>query len=208
MIVLGLTGSIGMGKSTAAGMFKSQGVPVHDADAAVHALMGPGGRAVAAIAAVFPGVEHAGSIDRGKLGSIVFGDAGALRRLEAILHPMVGYDKKMFLARMARRRCPAVVLDVPLLFETGGEQGCDGVCVVSAPAFVQARRVLARPGMTRAKYAGILAQQIPDREKRQRADFVIETGLGRYESLRTIRKILKTVSGWRGRHWPPRARLH
>jgi len=205
MIILGLTGSIGMGKTTAAATFKNLGVPVHDADAAVHELMNPDGGAVSTVAAAFPDTEKDGGIDRKKLGAIVFHDPSALKKLEAILHPMVGRRKKSFLAAMARRRKSVVVLDVPLLFETGGESYCDGAVVVSAPPFIQAARVLARPGMTRETFERILAQQTPDAEKRRRADFIVETGLGRYESLRTIRKILNTVDNWRARHWPPRA---
>jgi len=203
VLILGLTGSIGMGKSTAADDFRRLGVPVHDADAAVHALLGPGGAAVAAVAAAFPGVEDAGLIDRKKLGALVFDNPDELRRLEAILHPRVARHKRRFLEIAARRKCPVVVLDVPLLFETGGERGCDAVITVSAPPFVQAARVLSRPGMSRERLDHILAQQTPDVEKRQRSDFVVPTGLGRLESLRTIRKILAEVQSWPARHWPP-----
>ena len=206
MIILGLTGSIGMGKTTAAAAFKSLHVPVHDAGAVVHELMNVGGGAVTAVATAFPGVEKDSAIDRSKLGSQVFGDRAALKKLESILHPMVGARKKIFLATMARRRRPLVVLDVPLLFETGGDRFCDAVVTVSAPPFVQKARVLARPGMTLATFERILGQQTPDQEKRRRADFVIETGLGKYESLRTIRRILNTVAIWPAQHWPPQMR--
>ncbi len=203
MLILGLTGSIGMGKTTAAADFRRLGVPVHDADAAVHELMGAGGGAVAAVGAAFPGTEAGGAIDRAKLGAMVFGAPQELKRLETILHPMVGDHKRRFLKAGARRREAVVVMDVPLLFETGGETACDAVVTVSAPPFVQAARVLTRPGMTRERLAQILAQQTPDLEKRRRSDFVVPTGLGRLESLRTIRKILAEVSTWPARHWPP-----
>ncbi|NBC96970.1 MAG: dephospho-CoA kinase, partial [Deinococcus-Thermus bacterium] len=174
MIVLGLTGSIAMGKSTAAAMLRRIGVPVHDSDAAVHALTGPGGAAVPAIAAAFPGTVTAtatgAAVDRRALGARVFGDPAALARLEAILHPLVRARSHAFLCRQARHRMPVVVLDIPLLFETGAEARCDRVLVVSAPAFLQRARVLARPGMTEAKLAGILARQMPDAEKRRLAD--------------------------------------
>lgn len=203
MLILGLTGSIGMGKTTAANDFRRLGVTVHDADAAVHDLMGPGGAAVAAVARAFPGVENGGAIDREALGGRVFGKPDELARLEAILHPRVGAHKAAFLKIQSRRGARIVVLDVPLLFEIGGEQYCDAVVTVSAPPFVQAARVLARPGMTRERLAQVLARQTPDVEKRQRSDFVVPTGLGRLESLRTIRTILTEVSTWPARHWPP-----
>ena len=203
MLIIGLTGSIGMGKTTASRDFRRLGVPVHDADAAVHELMDRGGAAVAAVAAAFPGVEAEGAIDRARLGAAVFGAPAELKRLEAILHPMVGRHKREFLKRASRQRSSLVVLDVPLLFETGGDAACDAVVTVSAPDFVQATRVLARPGMTRERLDQILAKQTPDAEKRRRSDFVVPTGLGRLESLRTIRKILTEVSTWPARHWPP-----
>jgi dephospho-CoA kinase len=188
MIVLGLTGSIGMGKSTAASMFRRLGVPVFDADAVVHGLQGPGGRALGAIEALFPGTTHAGGLDRLKLGQAVFGDAEALRKLERVLHPLVASEQRRFLRRHARRSL--VVLDVPLLFEKGGWRRCDAVAVVSAPARVQRLRVLARPGMTSAKFAAILAKQVPDSEKRRRADFVLSTGLGRNLTWRSVRRLV------------------
>jgi dephospho-CoA kinase len=204
MVILGLTGSIGMGKSTAAAAFRRLGLPVHDADAAVRRLMGPGGKAVDAVAGAFPGVRGAdGGIDHAVLGDRVFGDAQALARLEGLLHPLVRADETAFLKRCARRREPVVVLDIPLLFETGAEARCDAVVVVSAPERVQRRRVLRRPAMTEEKLAAILARQTPDREKRRRADFVVLTGLGRNHSLRQIVAIVETVRRWRGRHWPP-----
>ena len=191
MRVLGLTGSIGMGKTTASAALRRLKVPVHDADAAVHRLSGKGGAAVAAIAAAFPGVVKNGAVDRQELGRRVFGDPAALAKLESILHPLVRRETQRFLARARAARRPLVVLDVPLLFETGGEARCDAVLVVSAPRFVQRTRVLARPGMTEERLAGIEARQMPDGEKRRRADYVVPTGLDRRTALRAIRRALK-----------------
>jgi len=203
MIILGLTGSIGMGKSTAAEYFRIMGVPIHDADATVHRLMGKGGDAVAAVEAAFPGSVAGGAVDRARLGSFVFGDAAALRKLEKILHPRVAESRNRFLAVAERTGRRIVVLDVPLLFETGGDALCDAVVLVSAPGFIQRQRVLKRPGMTAEKLDAILAKQMPDREKRRRADFIVPTGLGRVENFRAVRTILAEVRDWRGRHWPP-----
>ena len=175
--VLGLTGSIGMGKSATAAMFAKLGVPVHDADAAVHALYGPGGAAAEAIGREFPGTLDAeGGVDRAALREAVLGDAARLKRLEALVHPLVRRESEAFLAR--HRQAPLVVLDIPLLYETGGEGRCDAVAVVSAPAEIQRERVLARSGMTEHAFAAILAKQMPDAEKRARADYVIDTGKG------------------------------
>lgn len=175
--VLGLTGSIGMGKSATAAMFRARGVPVHDADACVHALYGPGGAAATAIGEAFPGtLAPDGSVDRAALRAIVLGEPERLRRLESLVHPLVRQARDDFLA--AHDAAPLVVLDVPLLFETGGEAGCDAVAVVTAPAEVQRARVLARPGMTEEAFAQILAKQMADAEKRRRADFLIETDRG------------------------------
>lgn len=171
---IGLTGSIGMGKSTVAAMFAEAGIAVFDADAAVHALQGPDGRLLPAIEAAFPGTTGPGGVDREKLGALVLGDTPALRRLEAIVHPAVAAERSAFLAR--HDTAPLVVLDIPLLFETGGERAVDTIVVVSAPADVQRARVLARSGMTPEKFAAILARQMPDAEKCARADHVIPTG--------------------------------
>jgi dephospho-CoA kinase len=190
MIVLGLTGSIGMGKSTAASLLRRLKIPVHDADAAVHRLQARGGGAVAAIAAAFPGAVKEGRVDRQALGRIVFADKAALKRLEAILHPLVRREEQKFLAQARGRRCRLVALDIPLLFETHGEQRCDHVMVVSAPRRVQLARVLRRPGMTRERLAGIEARQLPDIVKRARADTIIDTGLGRRHSLQAIRRTI------------------
>lgn len=180
-VVLGLTGSIGMGKSTVAAIFADAGVPVFDADAAVRRLQGPGGGLVAAIEAAFPDTTGPAGVNRTTLGEAVFGDAAALARLEAIVHPAVAEERAAFLATHAA--APLVVLDVPLLFEAGGWQAVDRIAVVSAPAEAQRARVLARPGMTEARFAAILAKQLPDAEKRARADFVIPTG-GTLEATR------------------------
>lgn len=172
--ILGLTGSVGMGKTTVAGMFGDLGVPVFDADAAVHRLQGPGGTLVAPIEAAFAGTTGPNGVDRRKLGAAVFGDPEALGRLEAIVHPAVREARRQFLLEHAGARL--VVLDIPLLFETGGTDEVDAVAVVSAPPGVQRRRVLARPGMTPSRLVEILAQQLPDAEKRARADYLIDTG--------------------------------
>jgi dephospho-CoA kinase len=196
VIVLGLTGSIGMGKSTAAATLRRLGVPLFDADQVVHRLLAPGGRAVRSVSEAFPGVvTQAGGIDRGLLGRRVFAESAALDRLEAILHPMVAAEEKRFLAICRSRREPLAVLDIPLLFETGGERRCDYVLVVSAPALVQRQRVLRRPGMTEIRLAAILQKQMPDKEKRRRADFVVPTGLGRSVSLRRLQAIVRFLCG-------------
>jgi dephospho-CoA kinase len=203
MIILGLTGSIGMGKSTAAGQFRRLRVPVFDADATVHRLQATGGRALAAIEAAFPGVTGPAGLDRQALGAQVFGNPVALRTLEAIIHPLVHTEQRRWLMAQARRRVPLVVLDVPLLFERGGWRGCDIIAVVSAPAHVQRLRVLARPGMTPDKFAAILRTQLPDAHKRRRADVVIATGRGKAHSGGTIRRLVRGLAGWSGRQFPP-----
>jgi dephospho-CoA kinase len=190
LIVLGLTGSIAMGKSTAADNFRRLGVPVHDADAAVHRLMAPGGAAVAPLAKEFPEALKNGGIDRAVLRKHVLDDPKALKRLEAILHPLVRRSERAFLAQARMRRDPVVVLDIPLLYETGAEKRCDAVAVVSAPRFVQRGRLFARKGMTEDWIAQIEARQVPDAEKRRRADFTIPTGLGKRPSLRAIRRLV------------------
>jgi len=172
-IIVGLTGSIGMGKSTVAAMFAEQGVPVFDADAAVHRLQGPGGRLVAAIESLHPGTTGPEGVDRAKLSAAVLGNPAALRALEDLVHPAVGEDRAEFLRLHAD--APLIVFDIPLLFETGGERKVDKTVVVSAPPEVQRARVLARPGMSESKFEAILARQLPDAEKRARADFVIPT---------------------------------
>ena len=199
MIVLGLTGSIGMGKSTAAAMLRRLGVPVFDADLAVHRLLAPSGAAVPAVSTAFPDVKtEVGGIDRVLLGQRVFTDPMALRRLEKILHPMVAAEEKRFLARLRARREPLAVLDIPLLFETGAERRCDYVLVVSVPPLVQRQRVMRRPGMTEIRLAAILRKQMPDHRKRQRADFVVPTGAGRGQTLRRLKSIVRLLRN-RGR---------
>ena len=193
MVVLGLTGSVGMGKSTAAGLLRRLRVPVHDADAEVHRLLGPGGRAIAAVARAFPGARAGDRIDRSSLGRLVFDDPAALKRLEGILHPEVRAAQRRFLAACRRRRAPVAVLDIPLLFETAGEGCCEGVIVVSAPSWLQRARVLRRPGMTEARYSAILGQQMPDADKRRRARWVVPTGLGQALTLRRLKAILREV---------------
>jgi dephospho-CoA kinase len=192
MFILGLTGSVGMGKSATARFFAEEGVPVHDADAVVHRLYE--GPAVAAIEAAFPGTTGDGKVDRGRLGARVIGDVAALKRLEAIVHPLVQEDERRFLEAARQRGEPVVVLDIPLLYETGGEQRVDAVVVVSAPAEVQRERVLARPGMTAAKLDAILAKQLPDADKRARADFIVDTSRGFEEARAQVRAILAAVA--------------
>jgi dephospho-CoA kinase len=193
MKILGLTGSVGMGKTTAAAMLRRMRVPVYDADAAVHRMLARGGIAVAAVAAAFPGVEKDGAIDRAALGRQVFEDAVALRRLEAIIHPLVRRDEAQFLAAERRRGAALVVMDVPLLFESGRDQRYDATMVVTAPEFVQRARVLARPGMTPARFAAIRGKQMPDAEKRRRADFIVPSGLGRALTWRRLRAVLRAL---------------
>ncbi|PZV38618.1 dephospho-CoA kinase [Mesorhizobium kowhaii] len=193
MIVLGLTGSIGMGKSTTAKMFAEAGVPVHDSDEAVHRLYA--GKAAPLVEAAFPGTTSAGVVDRAKLGERVLGDATALKRLEAIIHPLVRADADAFLARHRAAGAPLAVLDIPLLFETGGRNRVDKVVVVTAPAEVQRQRVLARPGMTEEKLASILAKQVPDAEKRRQADFIIDTGQGMDAARAAVAAIIAELSG-------------
>ena len=205
MIILGLTGSIGMGKSTAARMLRRFGVPVHDADRVVHGLLAKGGAAVAAVEMVFgPEVIRDGAVDRPRLGARVFGDRAALGRLEAILHPLVRRAERRFLALAAARRAKVVVLDIPLLFETGGQRRMDATVVVTAPAFIQRLRVLARPGMSADKLDAILRRQTPDAEKRRRADFLVQTGLGKGPALRRLKRIVTIARARPGRRWPPR----
>jgi dephospho-CoA kinase len=192
MFVLGLTGSVGMGKSTAAQFFRDEGVPVHDADAAVHRLYE--GEAVAAIETAFPGTTENGKVDRIKLANRVLGDTPALRRLEEIVHPLVRREEEHFLAEAKAAGAPVAVLDIPLLFETGGEKRCDAVVVVSARPDVQRTRVMARPGMTMEKFETLLAKQMPDAEKRARADFVVDSGEGFDVARQQVREILSQIS--------------
>ena len=193
MMVLGLTGSIGMGKSTAANMLRAMGVPVHDSDATVHGLFAFDRDLREAISARFPGVVTDDGVDRQALGAAVFGDDAARRDLETLVHPRVRAAAGAFVRHHRRQRAALVVLDIPLLYETGGEDRVDGVIVVSAPAALQRRRVMARPGMDAERFAGILASQMPDGEKRRRADFVVETGLGKAYTFRRLKRIVMAI---------------
>jgi dephospho-CoA kinase len=190
--VLCLTGSLGMGKSTAAKFFAEAGVPVHDSDAVVHALYE--GEAVAAIEAAFPGTASGGKVDRVKLAARVIDDKAALARLEAIVHPLVAVAREKFLADAQADGAPVVVLDIPLLFEIGGSDRCDAVVVVSAPAEIQRARALARPGMTEEKFASLLAKQMPDAEKRARADFIVDSSQSFDHARAQVHDILKTIA--------------
>ena len=195
MFKLGLTGSIGMGKSATAAMFRAEGVPVYDADAAVHALYR--GRAAPIIEAAFPGTLADGAVDRARLSNVLFEDESRLRTLERIVHPLVREERDNFLT--AHAQAPIVLLDIPLLFETGGEANVDAVALVTAPESVQSARVLARPGMTPEKFQAILDKQMPDSEKRRRAHFLIETGFGFAHAERRVRAVLRAIAGRSGR---------
>jgi dephospho-CoA kinase len=193
MMILGLTGSIGMGKSTAAAAFRRARIPVFDADAVVHRLQARGGRAVRAIATAFPGTVRDGAVDRAALRQAVLGKLDALTRLEGILHPMVRQEERAFVARARRRGMRAVVLDIPLLLETGGDQRVDRIIVVSAPRAVQMHRIRARRRMSDADIKAVIARQMPDAEKRRRADVIVRTGLSRHASLKTLSRLIKGV---------------
>jgi len=196
MFVLGLTGSLGMGKSTTAKFFAEEGVPVHDADASVHKLYE--GEAVPLIEAAFPGTTAGGKVDREKLAKQVLGNASAIKKLEAIVHPLVAEVRERFLREAEQSGAKVAVLDIPLLYETGGDARCDAVVVVSAPAEVQRARAFERPGMTEDKFTAILAKQMPDAEKRARADFVVDTSQGYGAAHQQVRDILARVAKMRG----------
>jgi dephospho-CoA kinase len=196
MIVVGLTGSIGMGKSAVAAMFADEGVPVFDADAVVHELQGPGGRLVRAIEAAFPGSTSDAGVDRAKLGAQVFGDPEKLKQLEAIVHPAIGEEREAFLA--ANKDAPMVVFDIPLLLEKGRPSNIDSVVVVSAPADLQRARVLARRGMTPDKFEKIRTLQMPDAEKRARADHVIDTGTSLAATRARVREVIACLTASKG----------
>ncbi|MBV1706842.1 MAG: dephospho-CoA kinase [Hyphomicrobiales bacterium] len=193
MLILGLTGSIGMGKSTTAGLFREAGIAVHDADGVVHRLYA--GEAAPLIEAAFPGTTGPQGVNRTALGRAVLGDAAALRRLEALIHPLVAHQRDLFLDEQRRKGAALVVLDIPLLFETGGEALVDVIIVVSAPKSVQKHRVLARPGMNLARFKAIMAQQLPDAEKRRRAHFVLDTGSGVEPTRRAVQRLLRALAG-------------
>lgn len=192
MIRLGLTGSIGMGKSTTAKLFAEEGVPVHDSDETVHRLYA--GPAASRIEAAFPGVVVNGTVDRGRLAGRVLENQDALRRLGEIVHPLVRADADQFVERHRRQNTPLVVLDIPLLFETGGTDRVDSILVVTASPDIQRERVMARPGMTAEKFAAILANQVPDREKRRNADFVIDTSAGIESARQDVRRIIAQLT--------------
>ncbi len=197
MIKVGLTGSIGMGKSTVAAMFEDEGIPVFDADAVVHALQGPGGRLVPAIEAAFPGVTTAAGVDRLKLGNLVFAGPELLGRLESIVHPAVAVERTRFLQK--NQSASLIVFDIPLLFEKGRDAELDVVVVVSATSEIQRRRVLARPAMTQAKLDRILALQMPDARKRENADFVIDTSAAIEATRDQVRKVIACLNAREGR---------
>lgn len=205
MFILGLTGSIGMGKSTTTAMFGDEGAVIWNADEAVHRLYAPGGAAVAPIAEAFPGAVVDGAVDRDRLAAALGRDEAAFRRLESIVHPLVARGRLEDLAAAEARGVKLAVLDIPLLFETGGDAAVDAVVVVTAPPEVQAARVLGRPGMTRERFEAILARQLPDAEKRRRADFIVDTGQGLEAARMRVREIVGTVldPDWK----PPRRRL-
>ncbi len=192
MFILGLTGSIGMGKSTTAKFFAKAGVPVHDADAVVHKLYE--GEATAAIEAAFPGTTAAGKVNREKLAARVVGDAAAMKKLETIVHPLVREERNRFLAEAEKNGAPVALLDIPLLFETGGERDCDAVVVVSAPTEMQHARAFERPGMTEEKLKALIAKQVPDAEKRRRADFVVDSSQGFDAARSQVADILRAVA--------------
>ncbi len=212
MVVLGLTGSIGMGKSTTAALFAEEGTWVHDADRTVHGLYAEGGEAVQPIAQAFPTAVSHGAVDRKALAAALGADPEAFATLERIVHPLVARSRDRFVEEARRAGAQVVVLDVPLLFETGGHHGLDAVVVVSAPSHVQRQRVLERPGMTAEKFEGLLGRQVADEEKRARADFVVDTGQGLDHARRQVREILATVThpGWRPSRdlAPPREASH
>jgi dephospho-CoA kinase len=195
MKIIGLTGGIGMGKSTAAAAFRRAGIPVFDADIAVHRMQARGGRAVRAIGAAFPGSVNEGRVDRAALRAQVLGKPTELRKLEHLIHPLVRQEEAAFLARARRRGAPAAVLDIPLLLETGGHKRVDKVVVVSAPRDVQMHRVRLRRKMTDEDIIAVIARQMPDREKRRHADVVIRTGLSRFHTQRALRRLIRSLRG-------------
>ncbi len=205
MLLIGLTGSIGMGKTETARMFSALGVPAYDADAAVHALYAPGGAAVEAVASLFPGVVRDGGVDRTALSAQVVGKPEALKQLEAIVHPLVRAEQQRWLETQAKNGIEMVVLDIPLLLEARGRAAIDVVVVVSAPGDIQRKRVLERPGMTEEKLEVILKKQMPDAEKRRHADFIVETDKGLDHARDQVKKIVAALKGRKGHIWKPPA---
>ena len=198
MIVLGVTGSIAMGKSTVSTMLSCLNNPIHDADKTVHDLMDVNGAAYHEIAERFPKAVEVNGVNRKKLGQEVFGNPEKLTELEDILHPLVREARDNFIRQQNRYKSKLIILDIPLLYETGGEKQCDKVLVVSAPYFIQRQRVLARHGMTRTKFHDILKRQLPDYEKRKRADFVVPTGLGRAYTYKTLKRLVRSLNETKG----------
>jgi dephospho-CoA kinase len=194
-LVIGLTGGIGMGKSAVAKLLRGMGFPVYHADRAVHGLLRKGGKAVKPVARLFPEALRRGAIDRAVLGPIVFNRPAKLKKLERILHPLVREEEKIFLAKARKAKARAAILEIPLLFETKGEKRCDAVLCVTAPKAVQKARVLARPGMTEAKFRAIVSRQMPDKEKRAKADYVIDTGTDVAATRKQLRRAVKLVIG-------------
>ncbi len=193
MLVIGLTGGIGMGKSTAADILRSFGLPVYEADKTVHRLLRKNGKAVKPVARLFPAAFKRDAIDRKEVGKLVFGQPQLLKKLEAILHPLVRRAEKEFLAKARKQKKPAIILEIPLLFETGGEKRCDATLCVTAPPAVQKKRVMQRPGMTAQKLKAILGRQMPDMEKQKRADFVIQTGGTYADTKKQLRAVLECL---------------
>jgi len=204
MLLIGLTGSIGMGKSQTAKLFAKEGIPFYDADATVHALYDKGGAAVAPIGEAFPDAVQGGRVDRATLSGLVLGDSAALLKLEGIVHPLARQAQQRFLQARAAEGCPAVVLDIPLLLEKNGEGLVDLVVVTSAPPELQKQRVLNREGMTAEKFAAITSKQLPDSEKRKRADFVVDTSVSVDDAHRQIRDIIKELESWPAKAWSAR----
>lgn len=204
MVIVGLTGSIGMGKSETAKMFRKLGIPVYDADAAVHAIYAPGGSAVAPIEGAFPGVTGANGVDREALAKQVLNDAAALKKLESIVHPLVGLEQQKFLEQAAAENVEIIVIDVPLLYETGGQKRVDCVVLVSAPYELQRERVLERPGMSEEKFQAILSKQVPDAQKREQADFIIDSSQGLEPAMAQVEALIPLLKKVPGRAWDSR----
>lgn len=198
MYLIGLTGSIGMGKTQTAALFEAEGVPRYDADAAVHALYQKGGAAVGPIGELVPEAIIDGAVDRGVLGQVVLKDGDKLKALEALVHPLAGQSQMQFLAEQIAANQPAVLLDIPLLFETGGQDYVDCVVVVSAPFELQRERVLARPGMSEDRFMDILAKQVPDEDKRERADFIVDSSISVEDARAQVRAILEQIKSRQG----------
>lgn len=204
MVIVGLTGSIGMGKSETAKMFRRLGIAVYDADAAVHGIYAPGGSAVAPIEEAFPGVTGPNGVDRDALAKRVLNDPAALKKLESIVHPLVGLEQQKFLAQAAAEKAEIIVIDVPLLYETGGQKRVDCVVLVSAPYELQRERVLARPGMSEEKFQSILAKQVPDAQKREQADYIIDSSKGLEAAMAQVEALIPLLHKVPARAWAQR----